>query len=600
MYLGRVYQYTLDQRSDSVSATVTQFSSSTTEPLRYVYASQSPTSFKRIYVYNDPLGNPINPGPSASGTNINNNVGPGPFYIGYLDIGASQTNYYYGEAYEILVFNKSLYDLDGTTGTNVPVSVQTIYNNQLGYISLGSILSMTGIPLFSQLSSAAQSSAVGAFSLRAVNGRTALAVNVVQGGAFPIAGFSGPIQSGNTFTQTLTGPPFTGSYTANCSSFYGISEEPWRAFDKILTGHGWTASGTPYNPDGTYKNSGTASTTISSSVYVGEWIQIKFPFTVLLTSYTIYTVVGDITRAPNTFKLAGSNDGITWTLVDTQSGITWGSPYNTTFTPSTQITLYSYYRLCVNKNNGSGFLSITELIINGTTSATQDFYADRLGNLLTAPVTGQTLSSWLGGATGYVATWYDQSGQGNHATQTNLVNQPQINLTTSPYSLLFTGSQYFQNTVPFTFNFGTNYQYSIRTIVNNTGGCIFYKGLLNAPNSTNGEKAWYMGQTSGGLAAGNYPNHVGTGEGKFNGTPPITSSKTSVTWSSSAYNTLALYENTSSATATSSGRTAGNSDPGSYFYIGNTFATIPYYTGNIYEIEIFSSTLGTSDVTIMG
>jgi hypothetical protein len=63
-------------------------------------------------------------------------------------------------------------------------------------------------------------------------------------------------------------------------------------------------------------------------------------------------------------------------------------------------------------------------------SATQDFYADRLGNLLTAPVVGQSLANWLGGATGYVTTWYDQSGAGRNATgtqativQTSNVNQ---------------------------------------------------------------------------------------------------------------------------------------------------------------------------------
>lgn len=51
-------------------------------------------------------------------------------------------------------------------------------------------------------------------------------------------------------------------------------------------------------------------------------------------------------------------------------------------------------------------------------NATQDFWADRLGNLLTAPATGQPLASWLGGSTGNVVTWYDQSGRGNHATGT--------------------------------------------------------------------------------------------------------------------------------------------------------------------------------------
>ena len=61
-------------------------------------------------------------------------------------------------------------------------------------------------------------------------------------------------------------------------------------------------------------------------------------------------------------------------------------------------------------------------------NATQDFYADRLGNLLTAPVTGTDLATWLGGATGYVATWYDQSGQGNHMSCSSFGIQPKIDL----------------------------------------------------------------------------------------------------------------------------------------------------------------------------
>jgi hypothetical protein len=67
--------------------------------------------------------------------------------------------------------------------------------------------------------------------------------------------------------------------------------------------------------------------------------------------------------------------------------------------------------------------------VNGTTAKAvrvkrasdnteQDFYADRLGNLLTAPVTGQSLANWLGSSTGNVVTWYDQSGAGRNATGT--------------------------------------------------------------------------------------------------------------------------------------------------------------------------------------
>jgi hypothetical protein len=49
-----------------------------------------------------------------------------------------------------------------------------------------------------------------------------------------------------------------------------------------------------------------------------------------------------------------------------------------------------------------------------------DFYADTSGNFGTAYLgTGTSLSSWLGAATAYVATWYDQTGNGKHATVGN-------------------------------------------------------------------------------------------------------------------------------------------------------------------------------------
>jgi hypothetical protein len=75
-------------------------------------------------------------------------------------------------------------------------------------------------------------------------------------------------------------------------------------------------------------------------------------------------------------------------------------------------------------------------------NATQDFYADRLGNLLTAPVTGTDLATWLGGATGYVATWYNQLNPLNNASQPTAASQPTI----SGGAISFTGAQWFSNT----------------------------------------------------------------------------------------------------------------------------------------------------------
>ena len=118
--------------------------------------------------------------------------------------------------------------------------------------------------------------------------------------------------------------------------------------------------------------------------------------------------------------------------------------------------------------------------VNGTTakavqvrrssdSATQDFYADRLGNLLTAPVTGQSLANWLGGATGYVTTWYDQSGKGNHATQATAANQPVIQQATKGpgYSTVFTGSQWVSYGTTSTF---ANTPFSVCAVVRRSNG----------------------------------------------------------------------------------------------------------------------------------
>lgn len=59
----------------------------------------------------------------------------------------------------------------------------------------------------------------------------------------------------------------------------------------------------------------------------------------------------------------------------------------------------------------------------------QAFYADGAGNLGTAiGATGQPLLDWLGGSVAYVETWYDQSLNARHATQTTWTLQPRLSL----------------------------------------------------------------------------------------------------------------------------------------------------------------------------
>jgi hypothetical protein len=89
-----------------------------------------------------------------------------------------------------------------------------------------------------------------------------------------------------------------------------------------------------------------------------------------------------------------------------------GTPLFTQLSPAARSSAVGAFSL--RAVNGTSARAVR--VKRSSDNAQQDFYADRLGNLLTAPVTGQTLQKWLGGAGANVVTWYDQSGLGNNAT----------------------------------------------------------------------------------------------------------------------------------------------------------------------------------------
>jgi hypothetical protein len=86
------------------------------------------------------------------------------------------------------------------------------------------------------------------------------------------------------------------------SSSYGSTEGPWRAADGTLTTH-WSAG---------------ASLTHA-------WWRCCFPTAKTAVSYAITArnPYGD--SGPKDWTLRGSNDGVNWTVLDTQVGVTWSN-----------------------------------------------------------------------------------------------------------------------------------------------------------------------------------------------------------------------------------------------------------------------------------
>ncbi len=484
--------------------------------------------------------------------------------------------------------------------SNVNINYLSVYNRVLTPDEITTPLptpqiTLKGTPLFSQLSSGATNSAVGAFSLRAVNGTSARAVQVRPQGHFPPAAMtSAATQLTNQFTQTLTGYPFggAGSYTANCSSFYP-SLFPWKAFDRQTGPNKW-ASGA-----GEDYSAGVATTnTQTTGGYNGAWLQIQVPAAINLFSYSI-TASPNLGKMPSKWYILGSNDGSSWTLVDSQqTGVSWSGGEVKTLTPTPTIA-YLYYRMVINQINdstaGGNLAEIGEWILYGAPPNTAtDFYADRLGNLLTAPVVGQSLANWLGGATGYVTTWYDQSGAGNDAIQNTAANQPIIQRATKGpgYMVNFNGTSQFV-TLSASYNFlnGTN------LIVNAVALRTATKAGANFIFGTNSASVNYQR-----IAIGFESDTTLDPLGNLTNSPGITipaySSGEQVYYMTGVLSPSRVVYNNDVVGGTNPDTVLLSVPVGTQFSIGSTSAGgAVYYNGNLFELLIFTSALNQTQVT---
>ena len=239
---------------------------------------------------------------------------------------------------------------------------------------------------------------------------------------------------------------------------------------------------------------------------------------------------------------------------------------------------------------------------NGTTSAIQDFYADRLGNLLTAPVTGRTLANWLAGGTGYVTTWYDQSGRGNHATQATAANQPIITRATKGpgYACLFNGANsQVLSCAAGTYSLlnGTKYAVCVTERRNNSGTQGGYFGI----GSTGGGGA---GLIVGYFNSDTTMEYSHRGDNLDNTVAAFAGASEPIRYTVfdySASTTKRVYINSSILPVTNTSydlvATSGAMTIGKSFATGNG----TYYYGEIYEVLVFTKSLydldGTSTIT---
>lgn len=81
----------------------------------------------------------------------------------------------------------------------------------------------------------------------------------------------------------------------------------------------------------------------------------------IATSYSVTSANDFPARDPKNWSLQGSNNGTSWTTLDTRTGQTFASRFLTKTYTFSNTTAYSYYRLNVTANNGGAELQIAEI-----------------------------------------------------------------------------------------------------------------------------------------------------------------------------------------------------------------------------------------------
>ena len=171
-----------------------------------------------------------------------------------------------------------------------------------------------------------------------------------------------PFMSGLSFTAG-TGETFT----ASASSSYSAEEASFVAFSSSETSaaspnNRWTianSGGTMYV--GT-AYTGAYSSTVDGQAVKGEWLQLQASNQHVLGAFSIQAGYSSPSRAPGSFILAGSNDGVTWSSLQEVSGSTsWASKQVKTFSVTQSLSFY-YFRLIVTNTSGSEiWLSVDKL-----------------------------------------------------------------------------------------------------------------------------------------------------------------------------------------------------------------------------------------------
>ena len=104
-----------------------------------------------------------------------------------------------------------------------------------------------------------------------------------------------------------------------------------------------------------------------SSSTTGAWLSYQFPTGKIIKKYGFFILL-NTAQSPRTWTFEASNNGTTWTTLDTQTNFTISANTFYPFDISTNTTSYTYYRINVTVTQGGGRLTIPSLEMSEVTN----------------------------------------------------------------------------------------------------------------------------------------------------------------------------------------------------------------------------------------
>jgi streptogramin lyase len=156
-----------------------------------------------------------------------------------------------------------------------------------------------------------------------------------------------------------------GTYTASASSEYDSTNYlAWKAFTKLnVNTYNWISYNGSYSVGGTGSYEGTKTTVdTNGNVYSGEWLQIQLPFAIQLNSYQLSAYTTTASQNPKNWYILASSDGISWTLINTQTNISWATTTIRNFGVQTTNN-YTYYRMVISLTDSPTTASPTPYVV---------------------------------------------------------------------------------------------------------------------------------------------------------------------------------------------------------------------------------------------